>query len=55
MRIVRPTKNILQIKTPIEGEEIHIKEVKKVGNGAKIDFTKKFIGKKVIVVVLKDE
>jgi putative transposon-encoded protein len=53
MRIVRPTPNVLEIKTPIYGEEIHVREVKKFGNGAKIDFAKNLIGKKVIVVVLK--
>lgn len=55
MEIQRSSLNMLQIKTPIDGQEIHMKEVKKFGNGAKIDFLKRFIGKKVIVVVLKDD
>lgn len=54
MRVVRPTKNVLQVRTPIDGEEIHVREVSEFGNGAKIDFIKKFIGKKVLIVVMKD-
>jgi putative transposon-encoded protein len=46
---------MLEVKTPIDGEEIHVREVTKFGNGAKIDFLGKFIGKKVLVVVLKDD
>lgn len=53
MKVVRPTTNVLQVRTLIDGEEIHVREVSKFGNGAKIDFIKKFVGKKVIVVVLK--
>lgn len=54
MRIVRPTKDILQIKAPIEGEEIHVRKVNSFGNGAKIDFFKKFLGEKVLIIVLKN-
>jgi len=35
-------------------EEIFEKKVTPYGNGAKIDSQKKFIGKKAIVVILKD-
>lgn len=55
MRIGRPTRNVLEVKTQIEGEEIHVREVSKFGNGAKINFIKDFIGEKVIVIVLKNK
>lgn len=35
-------------------EEIYEKKVTPYGNGAKIDASKKYIGKKVFVIVLKD-
>lgn len=54
MRIIRRSKEILEIKTHIECDDIHTKEVSPFGNGAKIDFFKKFIGKKVLIVVLKE-
>jgi len=55
MRVSRPTKNVLEVRTPIEGEEIHLRKVTKFSNGAKIDFIKKFIGKKVLIVIMKDD
>jgi len=54
MKIIRPSKNLLQIRAPIEGEEIHVREVSSFGNGAKIDFIKKFVGEKVLIIVLKN-
>ena len=54
MEIGRTSKNLLQIKAKINSDEIHIKEVNSFGNGAKIDFTKKFIGEKVLVIVLQN-
>jgi putative transposon-encoded protein len=54
MRVIRPTPEALEIKTPIEAGEIYTKRVNKYGNGAKIDFIKSFIGRKVIIVVLKE-
>jgi len=35
-------------------EEIYEKKVTPYGNGAKIDASKKYIGKRVFVIVLKD-
>lgn len=35
-------------------EEIYEKKITPYGNGAKIDAPKKYIGKKVFVIVLKD-
>ncbi len=35
-------------------EEIYEKRIKPYGNGAKIDAPKKYIGKKVFVIILKD-
>lgn len=37
-----------------EVEEIYEKKVTPYGNGAKIDASKKYIGKRVFVIVLKD-
>jgi putative transposon-encoded protein len=37
-----------------EVEEIYEKRVTSYGNGAKIDSQKKYIGKRVYVIVLKD-
>ena len=39
----------------IEIGEIHTREVKKAGNGAIIYFLKEHIGKKVYVIIPKDE
>ncbi len=36
-------------------EEIYEKRITPYGNGAKIDAPKKYIGKKVFVIILKDE
>lgn len=36
-------------------EEIYEKRITPYGNGAKIDAPKKYIGKKVVVIILKDE
>ena len=36
-------------------EEIYEKRITPYGNGAKIDAPKKFIGKRVFVIILKDE
>ena len=55
MKVLRPSPGVLQIKTPVEAEGIFTKEVNSFGNGAKIDFIKEFIGRKVIVVVLKND
>jgi len=55
MKVVRPTPEVLQIKAQIEAEGIFTKEVSDFGNGAKIDFIKKFIGRKVIVIVMKED
>ncbi len=35
-------------------EEIYEKKITPYGNGAKIDASKKYIGKRVFVIVLKD-
>ncbi len=35
-------------------EEIYEKKITPYGNGAKIDAPKKYIGKKVFVIILKD-
>ena len=35
-------------------EEIYEKKITTYGNGAKIDASKKYIGKRVFVIVLKD-
>ena len=43
-----------KIKLEDEVEEIFEKKITPYGNGAKIDSQKKFIGKKVIVLILKD-
>jgi len=36
-------------------DEIHTREVKKAGNGAIIYFLKEHIGKKVFVIIAKEE
>lgn len=54
MKVSRPTRNVFQLRALIEAEEVYTREVKKIGNGAKIDFVKRLIGKKVLVVVMKD-
>ncbi len=43
----------LTIKDNVEG--IYEKRITPYGNGAKIDAPKKYIGKKVFVIILKDE
>ena len=43
-----------KIKIEDNVEEIFERNVTPYGNGAKIDSQKKFIGKKAIVVILKD-
>lgn len=43
-----------KIKLEDEVQEIFEKTITPYGNGAKIDSQKKFIGKKAIVLILKD-
>ena len=43
-----------KIKIEDDVEEMFEKTITPYGNGAKIDSQKKFIGKKAIVIVLKD-
>lgn len=44
-----------QIQITDTVEEIYEKKITPYGNGAKVDAPKKFIGKKVFIVVLKDD
>ncbi|MDD5254048.1 MAG: DUF2080 family transposase-associated protein [Candidatus Nanoarchaeia archaeon] len=43
----------IEIGTKVEADGIYSRKVTPFGNGAKIDFLKRFIGKDVIVVVIK--
>lgn len=44
-----------QIQITDTVEEIYEKKITPYGNGAKVDAPKRFIGKKVFIVVLKDD
>lgn len=54
--IMREIKAIVGEKLIIKDnvEEIYEKKITPYGNGAKIDAQKKYIGKKVFIIVLKD-
>ena len=54
MKLVRESPELLKINVPIEAEKIYSKKVTSFGNGAKIDFIKDFIGKNVLVIVLRE-
>jgi putative transposon-encoded protein len=53
MKVIKENPELLKIDVPIEAEKIYSRKVTSFGNGAKIDFTKDFIGKDVLVVVLR--
>lgn len=55
MKIIKKQPELLEIKVPIEIDQIYSREVTKFGNGAKIDFSKKFLGKNVLIVVVKED
>ncbi|MDD5331383.1 MAG: DUF2080 family transposase-associated protein [Candidatus Nanoarchaeia archaeon] len=50
---VKIEENKIEIGTKVEAEGIYSRKVTPFGNGAKIDFVKRYIGRDVIVVVLK--
>lgn len=52
--MIKESPELLRINVPIEVGKIFSKEVTEFGNGAKIDFFKKFLGKNVLIVVLKE-
>ncbi len=54
MKLIKESSELLRINVPIEIGKIFSREVTEFGNGAKIDFSKKFLGKDVLIVVLKE-
>jgi len=54
MKLIKKQPELLEIKVPIEIDQIYSRKVTKFGNGAKIDFSNKFLGKNVLIVVVKE-
>jgi putative transposon-encoded protein len=53
MRTIKIKNNDLEIKDKIE--TLFEKEVTKFGNGGKIDCPKKFLGKKALIIIRKQD